>query len=211
MVHPTLWGNISVKSEEGDIIASLTTVAPGTVLIIQVVPDAAYDYMTTIVNDETTSHNPCKYIVQEGDLIVDISAEFCIKRSPCFLDDAPVLTPYGYRPIVSLQIGDLVTTGSGGVSRIRAIKTQRTTPYAFSHPYVIPIGLYGAWTRLLISPHHRVKVAINSYLEARFLGLQREIMMERFSYYNLELEDPYEDIIVAGVTVEPWKERDIYS
>ena len=144
ILTPSWGGDIYVKNAEGEDIPSMTRVVSGTVLIIHVIPLAAYDHMTTRINNDITRHNPCMYRVHHDDSVINISAEFCIKRTPCFLEDTPVLTPNGYRPIASLCIGDLVTTGSGGVSSIRAIKSQQTTPYAFSHPYVIPIGRYGA-------------------------------------------------------------------
>ena len=205
MVEPSSGGSIIVKNADV-IIASMTPVVYGSVLVIDAVPNDDHYCVKLILNNIETRKNPCKYKVTYDDILLHISATFCVKHATCFLEDMPVLTPSGYIPIASLRIGDSVTTGTGGTSRIRSIKAKRMIPYAFSHPYVIPIGLYGAWTRLLISPHHRVKVGENCYMEARFLGLQREIMMEKFTYYNLELEDSDEDMIVAGVTVETWNE-----
>jgi len=205
MVEPSPGGAIIVKNA-GGIVASMTPVVYGSVLVIDAIPNDDHYFVKLVLNSIETRKNPCKYKVTYNDIILHISAVFYVKHATCFLEDIPVLTPSGYHPIASLRVSDSVTTGDGGVSRIRAIKTKRMTPYAFSHPYVIPIGMYGAWTRLLISPHHRVKVGENCYMEARFLGLQREIMMESFTYYNLELEDSNEDMIVAGVTVKTWNE-----
>ena len=205
MVEPSHGGTITVKDASG-IIGSMTPVAYGSVVVINAIPNDDHYFVNLVLNNIGTRKNPCKYKVTYEDIVLHVSATFCLKHATCFLEDMPVLTPSGYRPIATLHVGDSVTTGAGGISRIRAIKAKRMIPYAFSHPYVIPIGLYGAWTRLLISPHHRVKVGENCYMEARFLGLQREIMMESFTYYNLELEDSNEDMIVAGVTVETWNE-----
>jgi len=204
MIEPSPGGIISVKNVDKE-VADMSSVAYGSVLVIYAIPHDDHYGVNLVLNNIETRKIPCIYKVTYEDIVLHVSATFCIKHATCFLEDMPVLTPSGYRPIASLRIGDSVTTG-GGVSRIRAIKVKRMIPYAFSHPYVIPIGLYGAWTRLLISPHHRVKVGENCYMEARFLGLQREIMMESFTYYNLELEDAGEDMIVAGVTVETWNE-----
>lgn len=205
MIEPSLGGTISVKNMDRE-VADMTPVAYGSVLAIVAIPNDDHYFVKLVLNNIATRKNPCTYKVTYEDIVLHVSATFCVKHATCFLEDMPVLTPSGYRPIASLCVGDRVTTGGGSTSRIRAIKAKRMIPYAFSHPYVIPIGLYGAWTRLLISPHHRVKVGENCYMEARFLGLQREIMMESFTYYNLELEDANEDMIVAGVTVETWNE-----
>ena len=118
----------------------------------------------------------------------------------CFLADAPVLTPSGYKPIASLRIGDRVKTANGASSRIQRISKQNVVPSATTNPYKIPKGLYGAKEELLISPNHHV-LANGKLVEARHLGLQQKTMKKEFTYYNLELES-WTNMIVAGVTVE---------
>jgi len=126
----------------------------------------------------------------------------------CFLADAPVLTPTGCKAIASLNVGDLVTTATGDPMAIKRIIVQAVTPDARTLPCVVPVGLYGATERLLISQHHQIRVNPTTYKEARFLGLDLEPMNEPFTYYNLELVDQNADIIIAGVVVETWKEWD---
>jgi hypothetical protein len=124
---------------------------------------------------------------------------------PCFLADAPVLTPTGYRPIASFRVGDLVQTASGNALPIVSIKKIRALPNHESLPYLIPSGLYGATQDLPISPHHLVR---QPGKEARHLGLAHHPMTEPWDYYNLELTDHEADMVVAGVVVETWKPWD---
>ena len=118
----------------------------------------------------------------------------------CFLADAPVLTPSGYRPIASLRVADLVVTATGAAVPIQAVTARPVAASAAVNPFVIPKGRFGALRDLAISPDHKVAVD-DKMVEARSLGLQRQHMTGRFTYYNLELPD-HENMVVAGVTVE---------
>ena len=119
----------------------------------------------------------------------------------CFLANAPVLTPSGYRRIDSLAVGDLVQTTEGKAVAIQRIKHQRVSPCAAANPYVIPKGSYGATETLAISPRHCVVVPGRGFVEARELGLAQMPMKTVFDYSNLELPQ-WENMIVAGVAVE---------
>ena len=122
---------------------------------------------------------------------------------PCFLGNAPVKTPTGYRRIDSLQEGDLVLTGDGRPVAIQRVKRTLVAAGPTVNPYIIPRGRFGAEKRLLISPNHRVQVDGHSMVEARNLGLQQEEKSGQFVYYNLELPDWGRDtMVVAGVVVE---------
>jgi hypothetical protein len=118
----------------------------------------------------------------------------------CFLHDAPVLTPEGYRPIGSLKKGDHVMTPEGKSVPIEKVAIRYTEPNPSTNPYVIPKGSHGALEALPISPDHKVLVD-GKMVEAKHLGLTKMMMVFPFEYYNLELPD-YEQMIVAGVTVE---------
>jgi len=121
---------------------------------------------------------------------------------PCFLANAPVLTPTGYTKISKLSAGDKVMTGDGRVVAIQKVSHTRVAAGPSVNPYVIPKGLYGATKKLLISPEHRVSTA-NGMLEARLLGLEQEEMAGEIDYYNLELPSWSQDtMVVAGVVVE---------
>jgi titin len=119
----------------------------------------------------------------------------------CFMANAPVLTPRGYRRIDSLRVGDLVRLANGCSMEIKAVKVVRYQPSPATNPFVIPKGTFGAKERLLISPSHRVSVPGRGMVEARNLGLKQWTMHEAFDYYNLELEK-WENMVVAGVEVE---------
>lgn len=123
---------------------------------------------------------------------------------PCFLADAPVLTPRGYRPIASLAAGDLVMTADGRAVPVERVSVTRVSaPSAAVNPYVIKAGQFGARERLLISPNHRVAVPGRGLVEARHLGLTQWTMRGAFDYYNLELPCwKTDNMVVAGVEVE---------
>ena len=119
---------------------------------------------------------------------------------PCFLANAPVLTPTGYRPISTLKAGDLVQTDTGAHVAIEHVSVTTVSASTASNPYRIPKGRFGATKALSISPNHKVQVD-GKMIEARHLGLERQEMFGTFDYYNLELPD-YENMVVAGLTVE---------
>jgi hypothetical protein len=124
---------------------------------------------------------------------------------PCFLYNAPVLTPVGYTKISKLSVGDEVTTADGRNVKIQRILKKTVVAGPSTNPYTIPKGMYGATHNLAISPNHRVVVKDGSLVEARFLGIkqQERDYGETIEYYNIELPDWQNDImIVAGVAVE---------
>jgi hypothetical protein len=122
---------------------------------------------------------------------------------PCFLANAPVLTPTGYQRINSLKEGDMVLTGDGRAVAIQRVKRTLVAAGPAVNPYVIPCGRFGATKRLLISPNHRVQVEGRGMVEARNLGLRQEEKTGSFVYYNLELPEWGRDtMVVAGVVVE---------
>lgn len=121
---------------------------------------------------------------------------------PCFLANAPVLTPTGYRRIADLGVGDKVTTADGREVEIRYVKHTRVPACPDTNPYIIEKGQYGATRRLLISPTHRV-ITPSGLHEARSLGLAQEDLRGSIDYYNLELPSHATDtLVVAGVAVE---------
>jgi hypothetical protein len=119
----------------------------------------------------------------------------------CFLADAPVLTPEGYRPISELRAGDKIMTAAGvAVAAVRVV-AMPVVGGSETNPYVIPAGQYGATEDLPISPDHRVAVAGRGMIPAKELGLERKVMDGRFLYFNVELPEGA-NMIVAGVEVE---------
>jgi hypothetical protein len=124
---------------------------------------------------------------------------FSLVPIPCFLKDAPVMTPTGYRAISTLAVGDLVSTPTG-TAKIERVKISKMTAEASVNPYIIEKGQYGAVERLLISPNHRVKTG-DGMIEASKLGLEQAKMVGSFDYYNLEIQN-WSNMIVSGVVVE---------
>ena len=120
----------------------------------------------------------------------------------CFLGNAPVLTPAGYKRIDSLAAGDMVRTADGRDVAIQRVKHQRILmPSASVNPYVIQKGQFGATENLAISPRHCVAIPGRGMVEARELGLRQMSMRAAFDYYNLELPE-WDNMVVAGVEVE---------
>lgn len=187
----------------GIVLENLSPIAEGDNLKLTATANDGNTFMYWSVNGVHHSCNPYRFTVGCVDLM--IYAEFCGDNVQCFLEDAPVLTPNGYRNISDLKAGDLITSPKGTALAIRSLKKQLVEPCEFTHPYIIPRGRFGATQNLQISPHHQVKDG-DWYVEARFMGLERDYMTEPFHYYNLELEDSSRDMVVAGVAVESWKE-----
>ena len=120
----------------------------------------------------------------------------------CFLADAPVLTPAGYKLISSIKEGDLVRTAAGRDVAVKRVFAKEYQAGASVNPYVIPKGSFGALRALPISPNHEVMTA-RGMVAAKNLGLPRMKMAGSFTYYNLELEDWVRDnLVVAGVECE---------
>lgn len=121
----------------------------------------------------------------------------------CFLADAPVLTPRGYRRIDSLRPGDKVTTADGRVVPIVRVAGSRPVAGPHSNPYCIPRGKFGATEDVWVSPRHRLAIGGGRMVEARNLGLEQAKMEGIITYYNLELPDWERDnLVVAGVEAE---------
>ena len=120
----------------------------------------------------------------------------------CFLADAPVLTPSGYRAISSIKEGDLVSTAAGRTVAVKRVFRKEYVAGAAVNPFVIPKGSFGALRALPISPNHEV-MTTRGMVQAKELGLPRMKMAGSFTYYNLELEDWVRDnLVVAGVECE---------
>jgi hypothetical protein len=118
----------------------------------------------------------------------------------CFLGNAPVLTPTGYRRIDSLAEGDMVMTAAGESVVIKRVSVTRYEAGPGTNPYVIPNGKFGATRDLLISPNHKVAVG-GAMVKAKHLGLAQKQREGEITYYNLELPT-WTNMIVAGVEVE---------
>ena len=164
----------------------------------------ALDAATYIVEVTTTraSSSLYGYVVgtaTSGNLIVTAVSSVA---AVCFLADAPVLTPSGYRAISSIKEGDLVRTAAGLNVAVKRVFRKEYVAGASVNPFVIPKGSFGALRALPISPNHEVMTA-KGMVQAKELGLPRMKMAGSFTYYNLELEDWVRDnLVVAGVECE---------
>jgi len=171
--------------------------------------------LTQTVSGLITANNPHKIDLQSfissTSTIAFVSSEFATRSSLsvtapsaaiCFLADAPVLTPAGYRPISSIKEGDKVRTAAGLTVAVKRVFAKEYQAGASVNPFVIPKGSFGALRALPISPNHEVMTA-KGMMKAKDLGLPRMKMAGSFTYYNLELEDWVRDnLVVAGVECE---------
>jgi hypothetical protein len=121
----------------------------------------------------------------------------------CFLGNARVLTPAGYRRIDRLRVGDEVKTADGRTVAIQRVIAKEYAPMRSTNPYVIPVGQFGATEEVLISPEHCVAIAGRGMIKACKLGLEQRKMSAPFTYYNLELPcHDTDNLVVGGVEVE---------
>jgi hypothetical protein len=118
---------------------------------------------------------------------------------PCFLGNAPVLTPRGYERIDTLKKGNTIIS-TGGIVPITNVVSCNVQASSLTLPYVIPKGKYRAREDLAISPNHCIRVD-DKMIPAKNLGLKQEKMEGSIKYYNIELEHWY-NMFVAGVEVE---------
>jgi hypothetical protein len=121
---------------------------------------------------------------------------------PCFLGSARVLTPTGYVRIAALRAGDRVQTADGRVVAISRVSVNTVAATGATNPFVIPRGLYGAVRDIRVSPDHKILVD-GAMIEARHVpGLTREEHQGTLTYYNLELPDAEDRMVVDGVVCE---------
>lgn len=121
----------------------------------------------------------------------------------CFMGNAPVLTPAGYRSMDSLHVGDYVKTADGRSVKIQRVFHQEIEANNRTNPYRIARGQFGAIQNVLVSPDHRIMVAGRGLVEAKHLGLPQVNRTGTLNYYNLELPDWRRDnMVVAGVEAE---------
>ena len=121
---------------------------------------------------------------------------------PCFLGSARVLTPAGYVRISALRAGDRVKTADGRAVAIARVSVNEVAASHPTNPFVIPRGLYGAVRDIRISPDHKILVD-GAMIEARHVpGLKREERQGTLTYYNLELPDADDRMVVDGVVCE---------
>lgn len=120
----------------------------------------------------------------------------------CFLGEAPVLTPSGYRRIDSIRVGDEVTTPTGYTDVVTRVYKRLGIPDPSINPYRIPAGTFGATEDLLISPRHSIAVK-GKMIAAENCGLKQVSPTGVFTYYNLGLASN-SMMIMAGVEVESY-------
>jgi Ca2+-binding RTX toxin-like protein len=97
----------------------------------------------------------------------------------CFTKGANILTDAGYRPIETLEVGDLVLTEDNGFQPVRWIGQRAVPGRGNLAPIFFETGvLNGAKRPLLVSPQHRVLVA--GYQAELFFGEPEVLIPAKF-------------------------------
>jgi len=192
---------VQLSSNGGDVYGKSVRVTPTAMTTITATTDI-YGTATISILDVSAGNLRIATAVPSLNLLANTTVVINSGPAPCFLACAPVLTPTGYTRISRLAVGDEVVTGDGRIVKIQSVKKMRTKADPSTNPYIIEKGQFGANTRLLISPSHRIHTK-KGFVEAQHLGLTQEEMKYSFDYYNLELPDyRFDTLVVAGVTVE---------
>jgi hypothetical protein len=79
------------------------------------------------------------------------TGDYCTAQCKCAAFDTPIATPSGYRPIDSLQVGDLVYSEHRGA--LRAVPVRETSRVRVEQHEVVRVRLANG-TTLRISPRH---------------------------------------------------------
>ena len=74
----------------------------------------------------------------------------------CFAKGTRVDTPYGARPIETLNVGDLVNTFDSGPRQVRWIGQRTVSGMGHRAPVLIRKGAMGVTRNLKVSPQHRI-------------------------------------------------------
>jgi chitodextrinase len=166
--------------------APITMSGNGTVSLTGLQPETTYTFNIT-TTDATFVQDPLAILETTRPLAA----------VPCFLGSARVKMANGsWCRLRDLSVGDKIAGGA-----VTRVVCKTVTASAAVNPYVIPVGLFGARRRLLISPNHRVAVPGRGLVEARHLGLAQEAMEGAFDYYNVEIAGNG-NMNVEGVEVE---------
>jgi hypothetical protein len=122
---------------------------------------------------------------------------------PCFTEDAKVLTSIGYLPICRLKKGMRVITPDRRHVPIVRLRKFTVPANKYTRPCLLPAGKYGCRWPLQISPDHKVQIdKLGTMVRAATLRLPRVLLRGTITYYNVELADQRDKMIVNGVIVE---------
>lgn len=160
--------NYLFGSDAGEWTAETITGAYGSQLVIDA--DGVWTYTAT-------NSNPAIQALNTGDTLTEVfnvtsnnggsTITITINgqdEPPCFVKGTLIKTPYGERPIESLQVGDLVLTRDNGPQVLRWIGSKHVSANSFSNydklrPVRILKDSFGPGVPerdLLVSPMHRI-------------------------------------------------------
>ena len=141
-----------------------------------------------------------------GSFPAETTITFLRNGVPCFIRGTLIRTPSGEVAVEELTQGDLVTTASGLIVRIKGIYTthvERTTKE--TAPYLIPAGTYGSAQpkELILSPVHAFQIRKSVWMVPAMASLMnpaiRQIFMgESVDYFHLECPVYLRDNLIAN-------------
>ncbi|MDF3414786.1 hypothetical protein HKX54_10005 [Sulfitobacter sp. M57] len=112
----------------------------------------------------------------------------------CFTAGTNILTQAGYRPIETLEIGDMVLTEDNGFQPIKWIGQRRVSGNGRLAPIYLEKGvLNGAKRPLLVSPQHRVLLA--GYEAELFFGEPEVLIPAKFLVNGTTVRQQYCDAV----------------
>ncbi len=85
---------------------------------------------------------------------------------------------------------------------ITRVSVNEVAATGATNPFVIPKGLHGAVRDIRVSPDHKILVDGAMIETRRVPGLEREEHQGTLTYYNLELPNTEDRMVVDGVVCE---------
>jgi hypothetical protein len=125
----------------------------------------------------------------------------------CLGEGTPILTPSGYRPIETIQEGDLILTGEGQTLPVLRKSFEIVSKGAESaRMFRVPAGRFGATQDFLVSKWHKIWTGEEGWVEAYRCGLAEIDPSDTFPLYHLQISEDWKShsLIAAGCKVESW-------
>jgi hypothetical protein len=189
-------------------IVSVTGAPPDTIIITSVTPGSIVNQ----VRLPTIYVPSLQYAVQNGlfEITIDgvtyqaIPSSFIILNNICFHKGTVILTPSGYKTVDSLNVGDLVKTAQGRVTKIQNItsfigKADKCPLYVLHKD---SLGTNKPIRDLYMSGGHAYRNE-GHWCHMKCSSVTMKLDENNIEYYNIVLDNYLEHTLIAnGVEVE---------
>jgi len=138
----------------------------------------------------------------------------------CMLEGSKVLTPLGYINVEDLKIGDLIIRGNGKMpAYIKDLKKNIYPSLPEYNPYIVEKNFFGMnhpSDNVYLSRRHLIcdkSVENISHLNVfpedtmknlKSLGCKQVNLNKILVYYHIQLENPWDTLIVENLIIESW-------